>query len=72
MDNRNGTGGNGSATETDPGAQTIQPEVLPVYQPATLPPNCMVVRREVAWGMGGVIVGAVVMYWLIQGLQGKK
>lgn len=67
--------GAGSTRAPDDDTQTVNPEILPRYDhaPAHIPGSgCVVVRKEIVFGLGGVVLGAWGMYLLMQALRERR
>jgi hypothetical protein len=66
--------GNGTAPSS-----TVQPEIVepstgnayPMPRNHGVPPGCVVVRKEFAYALGGVAVGAVLMWLVVRELKGR-
>lgn len=79
MNERNGTGRHQNHGETTGAAdcgpgEAARVEVLPPYEPAPrgAPPGCVIVRKEIVCVGVGMLVGAGLMYFLIQGVRDSR
>lgn len=61
---------NGQATgSANPAGNVVEPEILsnealPVYRP-DMPPQSIVIRREMVWGVAGIAVGVGLTLWIM-------
>lgn len=67
---RNGNGAT-SADCPSPGSATVDPEVLPAYQPVPMPSPSIVVRRELVWAGVGVVAGVLLTLWILKACREK-